>query len=185
MIAELNTKLLEYYEKVPLFGIILFTEEHPNVVQTLKNKDYYAALDLMSGSQIAIFVTMLFRGEYRYPQPPPGVMAQMVPIWQEPCANKSVLSWFDIQNSLSLPLFVLFAVYQENLYYQKHPIRSGSAEEVYASLQEVLTLLPAESIPDIHILFKRTQWKIRQLHVKQAARKVLETVALFRGALGP
>ena len=188
MITELNKQLLDHYGRFPLFGIILFTEAHPHVVMMLKDRDYYAALDEITGEQIAVFATMLFRGEYTYPSPPPGVLAHMVPIWKEPAENKKVLTWFDIRDSRALPLFVVFTVDGDELYYQLYPLKSESPQEVFNSFREVLSaigvrLQQSKNMTPIDV-FKMAKWEIKKLRAKQKVRDILETISVFRGVAG-
>lgn len=187
MIIELK-QLLEHYEKYQLFGVILFTEAHPHVIKMLKDRDYYAALNEISGKQIAVFVTMLFRGKYKYPSPPPGVLAHMVPIWKEPAENKKILTWFNIKDSRELPLFVLFTVDSDKLYYQRYPLKSDSPQEVFNSLREVLSAiafrLQQNKNMDTIGVFKMAQWEIKKLRAKQKVRDILEAISLFRGIAG-
>ncbi len=188
MITDLNRQLLEHYEKFPLFGIILFTEAHPHVVKALKDTDYYAALNEVSGEQVVVFATMLFRGEYDYPSPPPDSFALMHPIWKEPKENKQVLSWFDIKDSRDLPLFVLFGVDDNELHYQRYPLKSASPQDVFNSLQEVLSAVSIRTQQnentDRKTVFKTAQWEIKKLQVKQKLMDILGAISLFRGVAG-
>ena len=180
--------MLEHYGTFPLFGIILFTEAHPHVIKMLKDRDYYAALNEISGEQIAVFATMLFRGEYEYPSPPPGMLAMMVPIWKEPAENQKVLAWFDIRDSRALPLFVVFTVNGDDLYYQLYPLKSESPQEVFNSLREALSaiavrLQQSKNTNPIDI-FKMAKWEIKKLRTIQKVRDILEAISLFRGVAG-
>ncbi|MDY7012080.1 MAG: hypothetical protein SVX43_00535, partial [Cyanobacteriota bacterium] len=71
MINELNSKLLENHERFPLFGLILFTRSHPHIVKVLRDRDYYAALNEISGDLLLVFAATLFEGSYKTPSPPP------------------------------------------------------------------------------------------------------------------
>ena len=188
MITELNNQLLEHHEKFSLFGIILFTEVHAHVVKMLKDKEYYAALNEASGDQIAVFATMLFRGTLVYPSPPPGMLAYMMPIWKEPSENKKVLSWFDVKDSTRLPLFVMFGVDGEELYYQKYPLKSESVQELFNSLQETLSAISAQiqgsRNTDKKGLFRKAQWEMRKLQAAQKVKDILATISQFRGITG-
>ena len=62
MIIELNQKLLELHYKVPLFGVVLFTEQHPFVTKCIHDSDYFAALDSLSGDHMAVFAAGLHPG---------------------------------------------------------------------------------------------------------------------------
>jgi hypothetical protein len=188
MIMELNQELLEHHERFPLFGIILFTEAHAHVVKMLKDRQYYAALNEISGDQLVVFATMLFRGEYEYPQPWPGTLSMMREIWKEPKENEKVLSWFGVRDSRVLPMFVLFGVDDNELYYQKHPLKSESVEDVFNSLQQVLSAIAVQTQEnrgeDRRDLFKKAQWEIKKLQARQKVKDILGTVSQFRGIAG-
>jgi hypothetical protein len=188
VITELNQQLLEHHEKFPLFGIILFTEAHAHMVKMLKDRQYYAALDEISGDQVVVFATMLFRGEYEYPEPPPNSFAMMKQIWKEPKENEKVLSWFGVKDSRHLPMFVLFGVIENELYHQNHPLQSASVEDAFNSLQQVLSAISVQvqesKGTDRKELFKKAQWEIKKLQAKQKVRDILGTISQFRGVTG-
>ncbi|NES25165.1 MAG: hypothetical protein F6K41_41240 [Symploca sp. SIO3E6] len=188
IIADLNNKLLEYHEKFPFFGIVLFTEAHPHVVKALKDQEYYAALHEISGDSIAIFATMLFRGRLVYPDFPPGVVGMFVPIWQEPVQNKELLSWFDIKDSQKLPMFVLFGFENSLLYYRKHSLKDSSVQESFDSLREVLSLVATtiqdNANTDSKSLFRKAKWEISKLQFKRQIKDLIGVVSQFRGVSG-
>lgn len=190
MISLLNGKLLEHYDSYPLFGIILFTEAHPHVIKVLKDVDYWNALDEISGEQLAIFATRLFKGELNMPVPRPGVLESMIPLWKEPAANKEILSWFEIQDSRELPLFALFGIDDDDLFYKTLQIRSQSVNDVYNSIREVVNLVSnfigknrantwgRKKIFDALIL------RINLLTAKKKAQQFLELIGSLRSASG-
>ncbi|MBD1857961.1 MULTISPECIES: hypothetical protein [Leptolyngbya] len=188
MITDLNNKLLEYYGKFPLFGIVLFTEAHPHIVKVLKDQEYYAALDEISGDSIAVFATMLLRGKLEYPDLPPGTIGMLVPIWKEPSKNKEVLSWFDIKDSQKLPIFVLFGFESGLLYYQKYALSDTSVQQSFDSLREVLssisTKIQDNADDDPTSLFKKARWEISKLQFKHQIKDVIGVVSQFRGVSG-
>lgn len=188
MIKELTEKLFEYYNEYQLFGIILFTDSHPNVAKALKDELYFAALDEISGENILIFATMLFRPRLIYPTPPAGVFTRIEPIWEEPCANIEVLSWFNIDSRDRLPIFVVFGFDSNNLYYYTHPIQSESPGNVFDSLQQILNIITKQMKKNKTLerkkLFKRLGWKIKMAHATQTAKEVLQTISLFRSVTG-
>jgi hypothetical protein len=184
MIVEVNQSLLEYYEKYPLWGILLFTEAHPHVIKALKDIDYYNALNEISGNKIAILTTMLFRGRYISPEIRPGSFGDIIPIWDEPNKNKEVLSWFDIEDSRKLPLLVLFTIEDNQLYHQHYSIDHDSSQEVFKSLREVLLLIPNELGADNKKLFNHMQWKINTLKTKHVIKKMFDLISMFRGVSG-
>ncbi|MEY2195753.1 hypothetical protein AB7942_23915 [Neobacillus sp. BF23-41] len=128
-----------------LYGILLFTEKDPTLINMLKNETYYEAINLRSGEELDIFATMLFKGTERYPKPRPGEMSFMLPIWVEPRQNEELFSLFDIKDSRELPRFVLFGVNSteegvEYSYYHKAKINTESIETAYKSIEEIITI---------------------------------------------
>lgn len=190
MIRELS-KLMNEHIRYPLFGMLLFTEAHPHIVKMLKDVDYYSALDKISGSNLAFFITMLFRGEYVHPIPPPDILTKMVPVWKEPKQNMKVLPWFDIKDSRVLPLLVIFCHENRKIYFQKHLIKAKSPEEAFNDLNDVLLRISAsvQKASDADginkdVLFRYAQWEIRKLDATQKIINLFEAASTIRGAVG-
>lgn len=194
MIIELNNKLLEYHEKFRLFGVFLFSEANPEIVKFLKDKEFYTAVDEISGSSIALFVTMLFRGEYSYPERPQnggipsGGMPLMVPIWQEPAENLKILSWFDIGDSRELPCLALFNIQDQSLAYSVYKIHSKSSQEIFTELEKLL--LPVVKQIEDHPqetseqLLKKTQWTVRKNQASHSLKEMFNFISEIRGVIG-
>ena|GEM_PF-1988772 len=190
IINELNDRLRETHELFPLFGIILFTSAHPYVIKMLKDEDYLAALNDITGNHIAVFTTALFQGRYTTPPSKPGQLSMMCMIWQEPNENKNLLSWFDLKDSNNLPLLVLFGIDFENnnLYYRKHSIKAESPQSTYNLLQEALSAVSTQIQKNPNLdkiaLFKKACWEIKKIQAKQALDKLVGITSLLRGAGG-
>lgn len=188
MIRELNEKLFEFHNKFPLYGIILFTEEHPYIIKALKDKTLYSAIDQLSGEHMVIFTSMLFSGDYTYPTPPSGMLAKVAPIWKEPKANIDILTWFDIKDSRSLPVFALFCDIDDKLHYYCYPLKEKSAQDVFNSLRGVITVITQqvknkEKSNKIK-LFKKVQWQMKKHSTIQKAKDILAMIRVFRGTAG-
>lgn len=190
IINELNEKLRESYEQFPLFGIILYTSQHPHVIKMLKDEDYLAALNDITGEQIAIFWTGLFPGHYKSPPSEPGQLSIMFMIWQEPNQNKELLSWFDLETSKDLPLLVLFGIdFEKNdLYCQKYSIKAESPQNTYNLLQEALsaasTQIQKNSSLDRIAVFKKAQWEIKKIQARKGFSQLFQLTSLLRGVGG-
>ncbi|MBN3947221.1 MAG: hypothetical protein HWQ38_12385 [Nostoc sp. NMS7] len=187
MIIELNEKLFELHDKFPFFGIILFTDAHPHIIKTLKDEDYYSALNEISGSSIAVFATLLFTGAYKFPQIPKGALGQMIPVWKEPNENLKILSWFDINDSRNLPTFILFTVEGNQLFYQSYNIRANSNEQVFNCLKQILEFVPQNFTNDNldkKEIFTQLEWKIKKLKTTEKIKEILGIISLFRGSIG-
>lgn len=190
MIRELSG-LINEHMNYPLFGILLFTESDPHIIKVLKDADYYAALDEITGNSVALFATILFQGEYKYPLPPPGEIANMMPIWKEPRENKKILPWFNIRDSRELPLLVIFGHQNRDFYYKKYRIKADTPEAIFNDLKDVLSRMSAtlqklgdEGVISKQVMFKQAQWEIRKLEVRQTIKDFFETISTFRGVIG-
>ncbi|MCA9997322.1 MAG: hypothetical protein KDE56_16300 [Anaerolineales bacterium] len=186
MIKDLKFNIVKLQRDCALFGIILFNDSHPHIVKLLKDNDYYKALDELSGSHLAIFATVLFKPALV--EPPPGVVHHMVPIWKEPKQNTKLFNLFEIKDSGSLPMFVLFNGQGSDLYFQKHPIIDTSIEETWNSLKEIIEPIVKsidknleEEMPEI---FKKAQWQMRRVTAKNVVKRILGLVGSLRGIAG-
>ena len=188
MLAELNKELLENHEHYSLFGILLFTDAHAYMIKTLKDPDYWRALDKISGDNLLIFASVLFPQTMVYPTSAPGILARMRPIWVEPQNNLELLGWFDIKSRKELPLFVLFGFDSEELLFQKHRIDETSEKTVFFSLQQVLepvsTMLNQSGGEGNRIIFRKAQWEIRKVGAKQRIKSLVAFIGSFRGVTG-
>lgn len=192
MIKELNDKLLENWERYSLFGVVLFTNSHPNVALCLENEMYYAALDEISGEHMLVLVSMLFDAHLKYPQPPPGLLPRMEPIWVEPKKNEQVLSWFEIKTRDELPVIALFGFQGAQMYYHVEHVRADSAEDVFGSLDEILSLaanVVAEHSKNgeplqVEDLVRKLRWSFQKRRVVEGARSILRGISLLRSLTG-
>lgn len=188
MIKDLKFNVVKLQRDFALFGIILFNESHPHIVKLLKDNVYYKALDELSGSQLAIFATCLFEPTWDMPSRDDGKMYQMIPIKKEPKQNKKLFDWFEIKDSGSLPMFVLFNGKGSELYFQKHPLNDTSIEEAWNSLKEVIE--PIVNSIDENLdeempkLFKKAQWEMRSVRVKNVGKRILGLIGALRGIAG-
>jgi len=190
MLNEVTEQIRSNYDKYSMFSVLLFTEEHPFIVKALKDPDIYDALNQLTGPNLLLFTSMLFKGRYRYPSPPPGVLANLCPIWVEPKENLKLLPLFKINDSRDLPLLVLFA-FSENdpdLYWMTHEINDNSKNDVFNSIRKavgpiVLDISGSLNEPRKKI-FQRARWSMRKLHAKKKLKDLLEIIGLVRGAAG-
>ncbi len=92
-----------------VFGFILYTESHSNIVKVLRDDDYWKGFDKDSEGWI-VYSIRPKQGGYHYPESPPGTMSMMMAIWSEPHENSKLLKTFQIQDTQNLPCFVAFAL---------------------------------------------------------------------------
>jgi len=123
----------------PLFGVILYTDSHPNIKKVLRDDDYWRALDEMSGPSWAIFSVRAHSGHWEFPKSDPGVMSMLVQVWKEPSANREVLAAFELSDTKDLPALVVFTLRGEALNRTVVPIDEDTLETAYASLKSVTT----------------------------------------------
>lgn len=190
MIRELSYLMREYYH-YPLFGMLLFTDAHPHIIKMLRDPDYYSALDMITGDNIALFSTMVFHGEFEYPSPPSEMFAKVLPVWKEPIQNMKVLPWFDIRESRVLPILVVFCHNDGNIYFQKHAIKAESSHDCFNNINKILSRISevinqvkgADGINKVE-LFRYAQWEMRVLETEQRIVDLFEAAATFRSAIG-
>ena len=136
-----NAQVEEYKSKegvAHLFGVLLFTDEHPNIKKVLRDDDYWLSFHELTGDRFCVFSAKPEKGCYGFPSLPPGILGMMVPIWKEPSMNKNLLKVFDMENTKSLPMLLLFT--QVNGEYLKIELSldDKSIESSYTSIREQL-----------------------------------------------
>jgi len=125
-------------EVVQLFGVILYTDKHPNIKKVLRDDDYWLALHELTGENFAVFSVRPEKGRYELPKFPPGVIGMMVKIWKEPIDNQKLLNLFEIESTEKLPLLLLFTeINGEHLSIQ-FKINDTSETEAYNTTKEHL-----------------------------------------------
>jgi hypothetical protein len=135
--------LVEQYrykdEIASIFGVILYTEAHANIIKVLRDDDYWTALNVITGPHWIIFSIRPSKGKTSHP---PGTMGRMEEIWMEPEENKALLREFELKSTENLPLFIVFAK-DEDGEILKHSLqlKDTSIEEAYGSIKEALELV--------------------------------------------
>jgi hypothetical protein len=134
--------VIENREAVVAFGLILYTDEHPHVKKVLRDKDYWQALDKMSGQRWAILAARAVRGHYELPDMPPGMMGMMRMVWHEPEQNRQLLATFGLEDTARLPMFVLFTpLHDGRLLHTSIKLNDESEEAAFARLKDVVSAL--------------------------------------------
>ncbi|RLL54381.1 hypothetical protein D8Y20_03680 [Mariprofundus sp. EBB-1] len=116
-------------KEASIYGVLLFTDTHAHVKKVVYDDDYWRALDEISGDLWPIFCTRAEPGTYVMPSPPPGILAMMVPVWEEPRANKELLEAFELENTEKLPCLIVFAREQHGSYLKNVMTIKGSTEQ--------------------------------------------------------
>ena len=127
-----------------VFGLILYTEQHPFVVKVLRDDDFWSALDSTSGLRWPVMAIRPKPGTTTtgYPNFPPGTIGMMVMIteWHEPRENQELLETFQIDDTSHLPLLLVFTELPsgEIAQLQWRFEAGNTTEECFKSLNSVL-----------------------------------------------
>ena len=122
-----------------VFGVVLYTDEHPYIKKVLKDRDFWKALDEQSGTEWAVFSIQPKQGSFGFPDcnPEPGVFYQMVPVWREPNENKELLDYLGIDSTKNLPLLVLYTHGEDDEILKiTWRINESSKDKAYQSLSQ-------------------------------------------------
>jgi len=122
----------------PLFGVILYTNAHPNMKKVLRDEDYWNALDDISGPRWAIFSIRAHPGHVGPPDLPPNCVGMMFPVWKEPAANRELLTTFDLKDTEQLPALIVFVLEGASLHRTVVPLQEATLEDAYSSLKAVV-----------------------------------------------
>ena len=133
---------------VDIFGLILFTDEHPNIKKVLRDDDYWDSLHEISGEKWAIFSIRPKKGSFGFPELGPGEVGLMVPVWKEPAENKPLLKEFGIRSTERLPLFIAFTHIDGEILKTELRLKDGSIDDAYNSMKGAVSLL-AEAVNNI------------------------------------
>ena len=127
-----------------IYGFILFTRRHANVVNFLQNPNYWNCLDDISGPNWPIFsVRPLMQGNLQFKgSGPKGTTGMMISEWHEPNANRKVLDFFNLKESSDLPCFIGF-IWDDRGQLQQFEwkIEESSIDKVYESLKKIVGLI--------------------------------------------
>ncbi len=139
-INDLTEKYRNRENLVDAFGLILYTDEHANIVKVLRDDDYWKSFNEVSGPNWAVFSIKPEKGHFDFPNFRPGEMGFMVPIWKEPVKNKALLREFDLKSTEKLPLFLIFTHAVGEILQIPMEIDDGSINKAYASIKEVIKI---------------------------------------------
>lgn len=131
-------KLVELHNTRPdefgVFGVILFTIEHPYVAKVLRDDDQWKALSAAAGPRWPIFAIRPYAGNIN-PVPAPGNIRylynlEVIKEWQEPDDNLKLLEAFQIDSTRALPTLLVFTTLPggERLQMQ-WPFPSGTSQD--------------------------------------------------------
>jgi hypothetical protein len=122
-------------KEYPLYGAILFTKSHPNIIKCLKDDDYWNALSEISGEDFPVFANTLFQGRYEMPSFKSNSIGFMVQVWKEPNQNKEILEWFSLKDSND-PVLVVFGFESETMFQATYKLSDESIQKAFESLKK-------------------------------------------------
>jgi|TARA_R110000851_G_scaffold307733_2_gene466410 hypothetical protein len=121
-----------------LFGVILYTDEHPNIKKTLRDDDYWLSLHELTGNRFCVFSVKPKKGRYEWPSFPKGVIGRMVQIWEEPAENKRLIDVFELKNTTKLPILLLFTGVDNKWLKIELELDDSTQENAFSSLRKQL-----------------------------------------------
>lgn len=139
-------QLVEQYRSdkdlTDIFGVILYTDAHANIIKVLSDDDYWSSFHEVSGDKWVIFSIRPKKGHYDYPEMKPGTLGLMRMIWKEPNENKPLLKEFGIKDTEKLPLLLVFTHDANgNILQQRIKIKDSSIDDAYNSIKEAITVI--------------------------------------------
>lgn len=140
-----NSLVEEYRSRdgvADFFGVILYTDEHPNIKKILRDDDYWLSLHELTGDRFCVFSVRPRRGLYEWPSfpkgTPKGTMGMMVNIWKEPAENKKLIEAFELKDTAKLPILLLFTQVDNKYLKIELKLDDSTQESALKSLREQL-----------------------------------------------
>lgn len=176
---------------VDIFALILYTNEHPHVVKVLRDEDYWAAFNELSGKNFAVFSVKPDAGEMRVPKPQLGYVGFIVPVWYEPDDNRSILEELCIDSTRDLPMILVFCEAEDDEIWQLQiGINDKTMELAYESIRETLTLLcgaiaitKVENRKNAEGMFSALKYAVAKHHDMKTIKKSVNFYEWVRGML--
>ncbi len=142
---EFRSRFLEICEehlqsrRAFLFALLLFDVDTPEIAKVLRDPDYWAALDKISGRYLTVFtlLTQQPRSDYRREQrsmvgidsvPDRGMKLQLI-----------LNSYFGLETRVNLPSVLLFQVAEGKVsWYTFVQLRAGTVESSFGEIRDLL-----------------------------------------------
>jgi hypothetical protein len=148
-------------DSVQLFGVIIYTDAHAHLKKVLRDADYWASFDALSGPRFAVYSIRAYAGEWVSPPARPGSLATMHEVWREPTANAELVRAFALDDTRDLPALVVFALDGDEHYSTSLLIDESSIESCYTSLKDAMIAIASalskgasERSTDSRVVFK-------------------------------
>lgn len=139
MREPLETLVLEHGKDesvAELYGVILFTDEHPNIKKVLRDEDYWLSFNEITGNRFCVFSIKPAPGKYECPHYSKGTVGFMVEIWKEPKENLLLIDLFGIKNTEKLPALILFTKIDDEYWTINLPLNDDSVSSSKNSISE-------------------------------------------------
>lgn len=160
-----------------VFGLILYTGEHAHLAMVLRDPDYWKQFDIISGNRFVILSA-------RPGKPKRGTLSLMKETWDDPEANRALLSTFHVNSTEHLPKFVVFAQMPDDSILQYSiPLTDESKEAAHKQLKEVIATVSSaaakianEYAADTEGIFLAFETAIKGLKQRQAIKNSLKYI---------
>jgi hypothetical protein len=136
-----RTLIEEYKGKegvAQLFGVLLYTDQHPNIKKVLRDDDYWLSFNELTGDRFCVFSVKPAKGKYEFPTFPPGTIGMMVQMWKEPAENKKLIELFEIEDTKNIPMLLLFTEIKGEFLKIELKLDNSSQDTAYSSIKEQL-----------------------------------------------
>lgn len=121
-----------------LFGVVIYTGVHANLKKVLRDDDYWAALDELSGPKCAIFSIRAQAAGASALALEPG-RDMMVEVSNKLAANRELLSAFGLDSTQVLPMLVVFTLEPTDYLHRIIiPLSDNTPQSAFASLKSAL-----------------------------------------------
>ncbi|WP_429035499.1 hypothetical protein [Aeromonas veronii] len=134
----LVSELEDDHSVARIFGVMLYTNSHPNIKKVMRDEDYWLAFDEITGTKFSVLSVKPIAGKYSCPSPPPGVLCQLIAIWKEPNDNLRLIEAFEIENTEKLPMLLIFTRIGKEVLKLEIELNDDSMSSAYNSIKENL-----------------------------------------------
>lgn len=184
---------IEAFENKPsivkVFGAIVYSDRHPHIKKVLKDKDYWRALDEISGRRWAVFAARVVEGhtEIRGGGGRPDMVSMMIRVWVEPTENKKLIEYLQIE-STEKPVFVIFTRLKTGKILKSVlSLDDSSSENAYNRLNKVIRdltsaveMIDSENIEDYESVFNAVDMTAREIRNLDTVRKLFGLYQWFK-----
>ncbi len=123
-----------------LFGVLLYTDQHPNIKKVLRDEDYWLSFNELTGDRFCVFSVKPAKGKYESPTfpIPSDIFGMMVQIWKEPAENKKLIELFELEDTKNIPMLLLFTEIEGDFLKIELRLDDSSQDTARSSIKEQL-----------------------------------------------